>query len=123
MSTFWLGFWTFPVLLSLFYLLLVTAFRMFAALSRWGITFEAKGHRNLRGVSDYLIRHDIWWERSFGPVFAGGWYHEMPRYREPGRARWYREPPEARVNRWFGIGLPNGPCLMVFRRRYLGGGA
>ncbi len=81
-----------------------------------GITVEAK-RRELDKISQFVIDHDIWWERSFGPVFVGGWYREDAVYDPdaPGGQR----AGTRRVNRWFGFGSADGPCLMVFRARVL----
>ena len=78
---------------------------------RWGITWEAKARRDVDGISDYTLRNHIWWERSFGPFFAGGWYREPERYEQPTHRL---------INRWVGIGSVHGPCFTVFRSRDLG---
>lgn len=85
--------------------------RAVEALAARGFTVEMKWRRNAQGISRYVIEHDIWWERSFGPVFAGGWYREPPRYEEPLTRL---------VNRWIGVGRVDGPCVMFFRCRDLG---
>lgn len=71
----------------------------------WGITFEAKNMADREGISEYVLKHNIWWERSFGPVFCGGWYREDTR---------------RRVNRWVGFGSHSGRCFMIFRSLDLG---
>lgn len=70
---------------------------------RLGITFEAKIRDN--EVSNFVLKRNIWWERSFGPVFVGGWYFERPDGRH--------------FNRWLGLGKASGPCFMVIRARLL----
>lgn len=76
---------------------------------RLGVSFEGKRKRRVDEVSDYVLHHDIWWERTFGPIFVGGWYREN--YREG------REVPL--IGRWVGLGRPAGPCFMVIRTRTL----
>lgn len=109
MSAYWLGVLTTPTIVAALWLLTDSWFRAVAALKHFGFTFEAKWTRDVEGISDYTLRHDIWWERSFGPFFAGGWYHE--RSRGP------------RFNRWIGVGRADGPCWMAFRKREFGGGS
>lgn len=72
---------------------------------RWGLAWEGSWRRKVDEISDYMLRHNIWWERQFGPVFAGGW--------------WRHERGADRINRWIGLGRPGGPCLMFFRKRIL----
>lgn len=79
--------------------------RVMAALDSRGFSFEAKSRRKTGQISDYTLSHDIWWERSFGPIFVGGWYFE------------HSDRPQ--VNRWIGFGPADGPCWMAFRRRVL----
>lgn len=78
-----------------------------------GISFEGKLTRRVDKISDYTLRRDIWWERSFGPIFVGGWYREPPTYPAD-------EPTHRLFNRWIGIGLPNGPCVIGYRKHDLG---
>lgn len=70
---------------------------------RWGINFEVKWRRDVNGISDYVLRNNIWWERAFGPVFAGGWHR--PSINGP------------LFTRWLGVGSVDGPCVMAFRKR------
>lgn len=77
---------------------------------RHGITFSAKTGRNVAGIDDYTLRTNIWWERQFGPIFIGGWYREAPRYEAPAVPM---------ATRWLGLGPPDGPCLMVLKKRLL----
>ena len=74
---------------------------------RFGITYDLKFRRDVQGITDYTLRHDIWWERSWGPFFAGGWYRDN----EMGRRR---------INRWIGLGGVDGPCFVVYRSVVLG---
>ncbi|GAB2734164.1 hypothetical protein [Nocardioides pakistanensis] len=111
MSDYWLGVLTTPMVVVAGVAVFVLGVRAEAALRHRGLTFEAKWKRDTGRISDYTLRHDIWWERRFGPVFVGGWYREPPRYLEP---------PRRLVNRWFGVGSPDGPCWMAFRSRDLG---
>lgn len=109
---YWLGVLTLPALALAAFLAFVAYVRGTAALdTRWGISFSARWRRGADKISDYTLRHDIWWERSFGPVFVGGWYREPPRYKESSPRLF---------NRWIGLGRVEGPCLMVFRKRDLG---
>jgi hypothetical protein len=107
MGEYLLGLATLPVLAAL----VVGAFFGWIAVTEWldqrhGLTFDFKGTRRVNEISDYRLRHDIWWERSFGPVFIGGWY---------------REPVDRRlINRWVGIGRTLGPCFVAYRSRDLG---
>lgn len=110
-GAYWLGVITTPLLALLLFGLFVAWVRVTDVLARRGITFETKRRRDLSGISDYVLQHDIWWERQHGPVFSGGWYREEPVYESPSRAR---------VNRWVGIGSADGPCLMAFHSRDLG---
>lgn len=105
MSAYWLGVLTTPALAILLFGAFVAYVRAMTALDQLGFTFEVKWKRATERISDYTLRHDIWWERSFGPVFVGGWYFE--------RSRW------TQVNRWIGIGRAGGPCWMAFRSRVL----
>ena len=111
MTAYWLGVLTIPALVFVASLLFISWIWATEELRRHGITFEARWRRNTDRISDYTLRHDIWWERPFGPVFAGGWYREQPVYDAPSRARF---------NRWIGIGRTDGPNLMVFHSRDLG---
>ncbi len=85
------------------------------AAGRWfdrrGVTFEAK-IRDTSKVNDYVLVHNIWWERGRGPVFYGGWYHELPAFDDDGYVAGTVTP---RVNRWCGLGWQDGPCVMVIR--------
>lgn len=113
MSAYWYGLLTLPTLVLVLAALFFAWLWADMALERHGINFTVRWKRiQDERVSDFLLRHDVWWERSFGPVFAGGWYHEKPVYREPTTP--------ARINRWVGIGRGDGPCLYVVRSRQLG---
>lgn len=111
MKMYWLGFFTLPLLVGMFLLLTYEFWRILAALDKMGIRIELKMHRDPGKWNDYDLHHNIIWERSWGPVFGGGWYREESRYMAPNRAK---------VNRWFGIGSVNGPCIMFFKIRDLG---
>lgn len=107
MSAYWLGFFTLPALAALG----AGLFFAWVVVGDWlairhGFTFEVKGNRAVHDVSDYVLRHDIWWERSWGPFFAGCWY------REP-------DPSAPLATRWIGIGSTEGPCWMAFRKQVL----
>lgn len=102
---------TLPVLYGLYWLSLFAGVLLERALDARGLEVRARVERHSRDVSDFLLSHDIWWERSFGPVFAGGWYHEWPQYQAPD---------EARFNRWLGIGPTSGPCVYIVKKRVLG---
>lgn len=108
------GLLTVPAALVVLAVLTAAWFRSIGFLARHGVTFSVRWKRDLSGVSAYTLDHDIWWERSFGPVFAGGWYHERLRFDPENVA------PGARINRWIGLGSTHGPCLCVFRSRNLG---
>jgi hypothetical protein len=110
-SDYWLGVATLPTIIVVLLGLLVTRARLADALERRGVTFEAKV-RDTSKIDEYTLRNNIWWERSFGPVFVGGWYREPPQYRAT--------PKERLITRWVGLGSANGPCLMVLRKRDLG---
>lgn len=113
MSEYWLGVLTIPALLAAGWLVVVAFFRALAFLERRGFMFSIRltNHR-WQNVSNYTLSHDIWWERSFGPVFVGGWYREDAVYRE--------QTTEAHFNRWVGIGRADGPNVMVFKVHNLG---
>jgi hypothetical protein len=111
MTDYWLGVLTTPTLVVVGIAAFALWVRAVIALRRRGLTFEVKWNRNPERVSDYVLRHDIWWERRFGPIFVGGRYREPPRYKEPSPRL---------INRWVGIGSPDGPCWMGFRSRDLG---
>lgn len=100
MSDYWLGLMTTPAIFAATSLLVAAYFRAQDALAKRGITWAARWKRDIGSVSDYILRHDIWWERSFGPVFVGGWYRE------------YR----GHFTRWIGVGSPEGPNVMIFRK-------
>lgn len=106
MSDYWLGFLSpFAIALAAFLLLaFVGAVSVFLHRRGWRLELKV---RNLGNVSDFMLRRDIWWERSFGPVFVGGWYFEDAH--NTGR----------HINRWLGLGRPNGPVAMVIRVRNL----
>jgi hypothetical protein len=110
-SDYWLGLATIPAAAASLALIVRLLFAAGNFLAKRGITFGAKWHRNIDGISEYTLRRDIWWERSFGPIFIGGWYHKQLIYGQPTRARF---------NRWVGVGRPDGPCLMVYHSRDLG---
>lgn len=111
-ADYWLGILTLPALALAALLAFVAYVRGTAALAaRWGISFELKLHRDVEGISDYMLRHDIWWERSWGPVFVGGWYREPPVYEGPTHRL---------ATRWIGVGRTEGPCWVVYRKRDLG---
>lgn len=105
MSAYWLGVLTPFALAAAGFALLVLWALACRFLHGLGFRLELK-MRDLENVSDFTLRRDIWWERSFGLVFAGGWYYE-------GGCR-------RGVNRWVGLGRPNGPVAMVIRVRDLG---
>lgn len=111
MTDYWLGVLTTPTLVALGFGAFVLWIRVGMALGRRGLTFEVKWKRHPERVSDYTLRHDVWWERRFGPIFVGGWYREPPRYQEPSPRL---------INRWVGVGSPSGPCWVAFRSRDLG---
>lgn len=102
---YWLGVATLPVLAALGYggMFGYLWVEMMAE-RKLGVTWEARLERNIESVSNYILNHDIWFERSFGPVFTGHWYREIH---------------GARVNRWFGIGSVNGPYVILFRKTRL----
>lgn len=110
MDRYWLGVLTTPVAAVALYLLFIGWVRMLDFLDAiFGLSFVVRWRRSMDHVSDYTLRHDIWWERSWGPFFAGGWY---------------RERPDCHLfNRWVALGPVDGPCLMVFRKHVLGEGA
>lgn len=107
---YWLGVLTTPLAAVVLVALVVAFVRVTDWLERHGITFAVHWSRNT-DISDYLLRHNIWWERSFGPVFSGGWYRVE---------RVYNAPSHARFNRWVGIGRADGPNVIVFHSRDLG---
>lgn len=111
-ADYWLGVVTIPALALAAVLAFVAYVWTLESLdARLGISFSVRWRRVAERVSDYTLRHDIWWERSFGPIFIGGWYREPPRYMDASRRLF---------NRWIGLGRADGPCLMVFLRRDLG---
>jgi hypothetical protein len=76
-------------------------------IARWfadrGMTVNLYRRRGVDQISDYVLRNNIWWERSWGPVFAGGWYRDhagIPRF-----------------TRWIGLGRVDGPCVTGYRMR------
>lgn len=108
MSGYWLGVLTTPALALALFLAFAAYVRALMVLDGWGFAFEIKWKRPIERaerISEYTLRHDIWWERSFGPVFVGGWYFERSDRRQ--------------VNRWIGLGRAGGPCWMAFRKRPL----
>lgn len=114
-GAFWLGFATFPTVIFVAFWLYVAWVQFFAFLERHGFFVEVLlSHRDER-VSDYLLRHDVFWERSAGPVFAGGWYRE-----NKGWAEDHWEIVERLATRWIGVGSPNGPSISILRKREVG---
>lgn len=106
MNHYWLGVLTIPVAAATLFLLFIGWVRTIDFLdSTFGLSFEVRLSRSMENVSDYTLRHDIWWERSWGPFFTGGWYHERSG--------------SCLFNRWVALGSVNGPCLMVFRKHVL----
>lgn len=101
-SEYWLGVLTLPALALASWLVVTCWFAALDALASVGIVFELKKRRDLKGISGYRLRHDIWWERSRGPVFYGGWCFDRN--------------DQTMVNRWIGLGSADGPCLMVFKK-------
>ncbi len=108
MTAYLLGLFTLPALWLAFVLAVRAYFRIEKWLdSRFGIEWDLKTSRDVEGISEYTLRHNIWWERSWGPVFAGGWYREEPKYMAA---------PVPKFNRWVGLGMTNGPCLIFYRK-------
>ena len=110
-SSFWLGVAALPLTAATLAAAWFLAVGLLVALERRGLTVEVRLTRNVEAMSDYMLRRDIWWERSFGPVFVGGWYRQEPRYQEP-------EP--IFITRWIGFGKTTGPSIAFFRKRSLG---
>ena len=110
-SAYWLGLLTPVLALACGYASLWVGCRVvwWAEARGWSIDLRLK--RDLDGASDYTLRHDIWWERSFGPIFVGGWYREESTYEAPSKVR---------ATRWVGLGSTTGPCLTFYRLRELG---
>ena len=101
-SSYWMGVVTPLVIVAV----IVGSFAAYFRLVRWlddrfGIVFEAKFKRRVDEIGDYTLRRNIWWERSVGPVFFGGWY---------------RDDIGPRFNRWIGLGSVHGPCVMGIRK-------
>jgi hypothetical protein len=110
MKTYWLGVLTPFAVVAVVFIALVAWVRILWALERQGFTFNLRAKRDLERISDFILRHNIWWERSWGPIFAGGWYREVSVYDAPDQRH---------INRWVGLGRPNGPCWMAIRTRKL----
>lgn len=98
MSTYWLGVLTPFAVCAAGFVLFALWVKADDVLARHGFNFNLRWRRHVERISDFMLRHDIWWERQWGPVFAGGWYRDI-----------------GRINRWVGIGRPSGPCLYVSR--------
>lgn len=107
-ADYWLGVATVPAVVVAAVGAFVAWVRSIDWLARRGITFEGKTRRRVDEISDYVLRNNIWWERSFGPLFIGGWYREKG-----------YETTTRHINRWVGLGSVNGPCAMVIRAREL----
>jgi hypothetical protein len=105
---YWFGVATIPALLMVLFAAYVFWVRVGIVLSNLGITFKVKTKRRSHEeiVTSYTVRNDIWWERSFGPVFVGGWYRDRSGTRL--------------FNRWVGFGSTTGPCVMFFKKHDLG---
>ena len=110
---YWLGLATLPALAGFAYVAAWVGFRVAHWFDDRGWSMDLRLKRDIDGVSDYTLRHDIWWERAFGPVFIGGWYREQPTYDKPDQIM---------ATRWVGIGRTNGPCVCLYRFRHLGEG-
>ena len=108
MSDYWAGFFTLPAVALTGFVLLVAYVRLIEHLENHGYTVEGKWRRSPDRISDFTLKHDIWTERTRGPVFYGHWYRERGPHNE-----------ERHVNRWIAIGRPAGPCLMFFKKRTL----
>jgi hypothetical protein len=105
-TSFFLGFAAFPLLMAVVFILLV-AINVTARLMKkrgWHIEFKAK--RSTDRISNFTLKHNIWFERQRGPIFTGYWYREVGDY--------------AFVNRWLGIGNAEGTNLMIFKSTNLG---
>jgi len=118
MRDYLLGLITLPALFCLGVGLMAAWSWLMETLDRcWGITFDVRVIRTDKTdddafrVSDYVLQHNIWWEKSLGPFFAGGWYREEPKYEAPSHAF---------ATRWIGLGSPDGVSVMVYRKRDLG---
>lgn len=99
MSGVWLGVLTLPTLTLATYVAGRAFFTTVTALARHGISFEVKANRRVDQIPDYILTHNIWWERQWGPFFAGGWFRsDTP-------------------TRWVAIGRPDGWAFMAFRVR------
>lgn len=109
MKNYLLGVLTTPLAALILFGLFAAWIRLAVALEHRGLTVEARLRRGPI-VSNHTLTNDIWWERSWGPVFAGGWYRELEVW-GAGRDR--------RINRWVGVGHPDGPCIIAIRSRRL----
>lgn len=109
--SYWLGVATPFVVAAILSAAVSMWFRLLGWLDTLGFFFHLRW-RERQMPNDYMLRHHIWWERSYGPIFVGGWYRE-----EPPR---YDAPDVARFNRWVGIGRMSGPNIVAGHSRALG---
>lgn len=58
--------------------------------------------RGIGVVDDYRLRHDIWFERQWGPFLFGHWVYERGDH--------------VRVHRWWGIGRADGRSVRLFKK-------
>lgn len=74
---------------------------------KYGIFVEVRNQKNYEGIDDYTLKHNIWFERVYGPVFVGHWCHHV-----------YSEEKDY-VNRWVGFGRTEGRSLAFYKTRAL----
>lgn len=107
--TFWTGFFAFPALMFGLAHATRAAFRLSVRLEKrnWSVQYRAK--RLLEDVlaKNDLLRSEIWFERSYGPVFTGHWVRQNARTSGD------------LVTRWVALGRRTGPCIMILHMKEL----
>lgn len=105
-----LGLLTLPGLWLLGWLVLSLWWGLLGLLkTRWGVTMEWKRERAPEDIPNWRFKRDIWfekkWRRPASLAFSGHWCRD-----ERGRS-W--------ATRWVGFGHPDGPALIIYRKREL----
>lgn len=107
MTNYLLGLFTIPAVVLAF----VTYVRVVHALAKFflkhGYFVEWHGNRAPEEISDYTLSHDIWFERSRGPIYTGHWCR-LDRHKE-----------KTLATRWIGFGRASGRSVTFYKVRTL----
>lgn len=113
-----LGLVTIPALIVLAALTFRAWLWLEAFAGRRGYSVDVRLKRDVKSISEWTLRNDLWFERAWGPIFIGHWY------REKGDL-WSLKLRDstlftAKATRWIGFGRSSGPCVTFYKVRDLG---